>query len=1082
LSGQEARLALSSPYVPGYERTVEGEELRYHSPLPDVDRSLLVRSVDRARDIVWETEPVPASLHGGTAEFVIMAGIDVNAAPRRFDLFVNGDSVLSFRNPTDAAIGDTLVWSGERGVRAEFRIALIDKYGDAMGFIFLRVLEGLWQAGQPLRLRVAGDGAGEQTWFMIFKEPVAPRVSLRNAPALLRGEDGNRQALRVDLLYLRDAGRVRMASPIGGIEGTLALGNNRFVVPVPEVERETEVALAFVVDAEEVSTTFEVAPVRRMEVHLIHHTHLDIGYTHHQDEVERLQWQHLENALQYGSASADYPEEARFVWHPEGLWAVESYIENHGAEENDRLREGIRRGSIHLDGLFANLLTGIASSEGLMRSLATARRLGEWSGVPIESAMLSDIPGFTWGLVPVLAQHGIRYLSIGPNFGHRIGHFSDALGDRPFYWESPSGRERVLTWVSGAGYALFHSGLGYSKITKALDEESVFKYVDQLETSGYPYGITHLRYNIGSDNGPPDPDLADAVRAWNERYVSPRLVISDVTKTFREFEARYGDGLPVYRGDLTGHWEDGSASSARETALIRRIAESLVQTEALAAMLGVALPPEDVYLAWRNVLLFYEHTWGSWNSVSEPEAEFTISQWEHKKAFAYSAAAQAERLRMRALDGRRDESVAPRLVEVMNTASWPRTDVVFLSPEVSGAGDRVRDETGQVVPSQRLATGELAFRADSVPALGARRYVIDDGPVAEAALGEQRGNVIANRDFRVEVDTLRGTFSLFCRTLNWDLAGPGGLNEYVYVAGRDPQGAMNAERPLVRVTERGPLVWTLEVGGSAPGSDQGIRSEIRLYDGLDRIDVINTIDKTRTYDPEAVLYRFDFTLKEPQLRIDVPWGSYRPELDQVPGASKNYLSLQRWVDIQGARSGVTFVSIDAPLVQLGEIRTDPIIAGWLERLEPSATLLSYVMNNYWETNYRAAQGGLHAFRYALRPRGTFFDEAEAERFAVGIGQPLIAVPVRPNAQPLKPPVRLESERVIATLVKPADDGDGLVLRLYNPGDRSATAILSGPNGEAFSVFGSDVGESFGEPIAPRLELGPYEIVTLRVRF
>jgi hypothetical protein len=1081
LSGQEARLRLSSPYVPGYERTVEGEELRYHSPIPDVDRSLLVRSIDRARDIVWETESVRASLGGGTVEFVIMAGIDVNAAPRRFDLFVNGDSILSFHNPTEAAKGDALVWRGERGVRAEFRIVLIDKYGDAMGFIFLRAPEGLWRANQPLRLRVAGESAGEQTWFMIFKEPVAPRISLRNAPALLRGEDGNQQALRVDLLYLGDAGRVRMTSPVGGIEGPLVMGHNRFVVPVPEVEREKDVALAFLVDAEEVSTHFAVAPVRRMEVHLIHHTHLDIGYTHHQEEVERLQWQHLEDALQYGDASADYPEEARFVWHPEGLWAVESYIENHAAEENERLREGIRRGSIHLDGLFANLLTGIASSEGLMRSLATARRLSEWSGVPIESAMLSDIPGFTWGLVPVLAQHGIRYLSIGPNFGHRIGYFSDALGDRPFYWESPSGRERVLTWVSGAGYALFHSGLGYSKITKALDEESIFKYVEQLDATGYPYGITHLRYNIGSDNGPPDPELTDAVQAWNERYVSPRLIISDVTKTFREFEARYGDGLPVFRGDLTGHWEDGAASSARETALIRRTAESLVQTEALAAMLGVALPPEEVYLAWRNVLLFYEHTWGSWNSVSEPEAEFTISQWEHKKAFADSAAEQAERLRKTALDGRRDGSEAPRLIEVLNTASWPRTEVVLLSPDVSGAGDGVRDETGRVVPSQRLATGELAFRADSVPALGARRYAIDDGPVAEPALGQQRGNVIENREFRVEVDTLHGTFSLFCRTLSRDLATPGGLNEYVYVAGRDPKGAMKAERPLVRVTERGPLVWTLEVSGSAPGSDRGIRSEIRLYDGLDRIDLVNTIDKMRTYDPEAVLYRFDFDLQEPQPRVDVPWGSYRPEIDQAPGASKNYLSLQRWVHIQGAQSGVTFVSIDAPLVQLGDIRTDPIVAGWLERIEPAATLLSYVMNNYWETNYRAAQEGLHQFRYSLRPRSAF-NEAEAERFAVGVGQPLIAVPVRPEAPQVKPPVRLDSERVIATLVKPADDGDGLVLRLYNPGDRSATAILITPDGSPFSVFGSDVGESLGEPTAPRLELGPYEIVTLRVRF
>jgi hypothetical protein len=590
---QTTRVDLPSAYVSGYVRTLEGEELRYHSPLPYVERSLLVRSLDRDRSIEWETSVVPDAFDGDTAVFVIMAGIDVHQEPRRFDLFVNGELGLNFRNPMQAAAGDTLIWEGERGLRAEFQVTLIDKYGDAMGFIFLHVPRALWSESRILELTVAGESAGVPTWFMIFKEPMTPHIALQNAPALLRGDDGNRQIVRVDLLYLGDAGRVLMESPIGRIDDTVGLGHRRYQIPVPEVESETEVALEFQVDDHRTGTTFAVAPVRRMDVYLIHHTHLDIGYTHHQDEVERLQWSHLEDALRLGVASESYPEEAHFAWHPEGLWAVESYLATHSDEENERLREGIRRGWIHLDGMYANLLTGIASSEGLMRSLEASQRLGAWSGEPIESAMLSDIPGFTWGLVPALAQHGVRYLSIGPNFGHRIGYFSEALGDRPFYWESPSGRERLLTWVSGAGYALFHSGLGYSKLTKALDEVSVFKYVEQLAEGQYPYDMTYLRYNIGSDNGPPDPDLADAVRAWNERYVSPRLVISNVTDVFRVFEERYGDELPVYRGDLTGHWEDGAASSARETALVRRVAEEPTSTPGARGIRSASRSPSS---------------------------------------------------------------------------------------------------------------------------------------------------------------------------------------------------------------------------------------------------------------------------------------------------------------------------------------------------------------------------------------------------------------------------------------------------------------------------------------------------------
>jgi hypothetical protein len=825
--------------------------------------------------------------------------------------------------------------------------------------------------------------------------------------------------------------------------------------------------------------------VRRLDLYLIHHTHLDIGYTHHQDEVERLQWRHLEDALSYGAAAEGYPEGARFIWNPEGLWAVESYLERHSAAQGERLLEGVRRGWIALDGMFANLLTGIASSEGLMRSMTAAGRLSRLSGVPIESAMLSDIPGFSWGLVPTLAQHGIRYLSIGPNYGHRIGFFLDTWGDRPFYWESPSGRERVLTWVSGAGYSWFHSGLGYERLTKRLDEENVFKYVDQLVAGAYPYDIAYMRYNIGSDNGPPDPTLADAVREWNERYLAPRLVISTVTQLFRAFEARYGPELPAFRGDMTGYWEDGAASSARETASARRTAESLLQTEMLTAMLGVALPSQDLYQAWRNVVLFYEHTWGSWNSISEPRSEFTLGQWRRKKAFADSAAAQAAQLRRRALAARRDPVAGAGLVEVVNTASWPRSDVVILPASASAIGDRVLDESGRPVLAQRLHTGELAFRAEAVPAFGARRYRVEAGSAAPRAALPGPGtryNIIANRDFRIEIDTLRGTItSLFYRPLSWDLASArtgAGLNQYVYVTGRDPADTSSIGSVNVFTTESGPLVWAIQVAAAAPGSVAGVRSEIRVYDGIERVDILNFVDKALVYEPEAVLYRFPFNVREPEVRVDVPWGSYRPEVEQLAGASKNYLTVERWVDVHDRRAGVTLASIDAPLIQLGVIGTDAVVYGWRRELEPSATLFSYVMNNYWETNYKAAQDGGHEFRYSLRPHAAF-DEAEAERFGTEVGQPLIVLPVRRDAPPLRPPFRLEARRTVVSSLLPAEDG-GLVARLFNPSAEADTVRLRAADDGSLVVQRADV---HGQPLAALdgdVVLGPYEILTVRL--
>jgi len=67
-------------------------------------------------------------------------------------------------------------------------------------------------------------------------------------------------------------------------------------------------------------------PDRNWELYIVHQTHLDIGYTHTQEDVLKLQVEHLRTALKYIEETKDYPPEARHQWHPEGMWAVEEFI------------------------------------------------------------------------------------------------------------------------------------------------------------------------------------------------------------------------------------------------------------------------------------------------------------------------------------------------------------------------------------------------------------------------------------------------------------------------------------------------------------------------------------------------------------------------------------------------------------------------------------------------------------------------------------------------------------------------------------------------------------------------------------
>ena len=171
-------------------------------------------------------------------------------------------------------------------------------------------------------------------------------------------------------------------------------------------------------------------------------------------------------------------------------------------------------------------------------------------------------------------------------------------------------------------------------------------------------------------------------------------------------------------------------------------ADRLAQAEALWAMLTpTVLPGAAIRDAWRNVLLYSEHTWGAHCSISKPEDPFTTSQWETKQAFADEADRQSRAILAGALSARGDMPTQVDTVDVFNTTQWPRTDLVALPKDMKLAGERAADADGRPVPTQRLASGELVFLAKDVPAFGAKRLRLlpeppkSDGGAGQTAIG-----------------------------------------------------------------------------------------------------------------------------------------------------------------------------------------------------------------------------------------------------------------------------------------------------------------------------------------------------------
>ena len=110
-----------------------------------------------------------------------------------------------------------------------------------------------------------------------------------------------------------------------------------------------------------------VEPVVRREVHLINHSHLDIGYTDVHARVLDKHWRGLDSAMVYSERSRANPDWGRFRWNVEGLWPLEGYLAARPAADTARLLAAVRNGDLTLNALYANLMTGLSGSEELLR-------------------------------------------------------------------------------------------------------------------------------------------------------------------------------------------------------------------------------------------------------------------------------------------------------------------------------------------------------------------------------------------------------------------------------------------------------------------------------------------------------------------------------------------------------------------------------------------------------------------------------------------------------------------------------------------------------------------------------------------
>lgn len=844
--------------------------------------------------------------------------------------------------------------------------------------------------------------------------------------------------------------------------------------------------------------SFVLPKQRQWTVYIYPHSHVDIGYTNTQANVEIIHKRNLINGMKLAKETAHYPEGARYVWNPEVIWPVERYLKNATPAEKEELMDAIRKGYVCLDAGYINDNTSVTADEEFPRLFGDAKNLEKQTGVPVRTIVQVDIPGMSWGIVPMAVQFGIKYAFVPFNGSDRTG-LSDQLNFKPFWWIGQDGVSKILflqpgDYTPGArakGFKYWPLMAGQKDPEKLIQivktdhprdnfiDNYLWAKLKELEANiDYPYTIFPMTWAM-ADNTPVDADLPDAVKSWNEEYAFPHLVISSSTDIMSAFEKKYGDIIPSFRGDFTEYWTDGLGTAAKETSMNRQAKERLIQADILWSMLhsGEQAPRTEMNEAWRNVLMGSEHTW----CYMDPnKADMQDEIWRVKQNFFKTADSGSRQLLTNVT--KKISREKSNLIAVFNTLAWQRSGLITLSPDQSKGFRSVKDDQNNYLATQILSTGELVFMASDIPAYGSRNYHLgtDEGPKSDRKLA--KGNTLDNGLIKITLDPETGDITRITDQAGTEYVNGKdscNINSFRYLP-KNGKPSLPTEVQL-KIKENGPLLATIQVESKAEGCRKLIR-EVRILAGNLVIEINNQVDKIAITKKEGIHFGFSFDIPDGRTRIDIPWSIVEIDADQLPAGNRNWICFQRWLDISNADKGITWCSLDAPTFESGHL-TANIMGGavhspeWIKDLPLSSTIYSWALNNHWHTNFPLSQEGNLDFRYRILPHHEAYDPVKANRFGLEQSQPLIAVPVKERIK-LNEFILIDNNSIFISIIKTSSDGKSIIVRLRSVSNKKEVLNLSFPSFKPGSIRTCIADETPGAEVGKKIEMLPFGIVSL----
>ena len=370
-------------------------------------------------------------------------------------------------------------------------------------------------------------------------------------------------------------------------------------------------------------------------------------------------------------------------------------------------------------------------------------------------------------------------------------------------------------------------------------------------------------------------------------------------------------------------------------------------------------------------------------------------------------------------------------------------------------------ERGGHSPLDRRERVVAAFVADAMPGFGYRTYGIEYG---EPAVAEAAGDSIQNEFFSVAADPNDGTLTVIDLRSGRILSGLNRLvdsgdrgDEYNYNAPDiDDVIAAPVKAPTIRVTEAGPVRWTLEVqmdyripsalsadrkGRFTEPIDCPITTRVRLYPGVARVEIETTVENAAKDHRLRAL--FPSGIQTDRVSVEQHFGVIERST-QVPEHDNTWFEMpvgthpaRTFVDLSDGERGLMIANRGLPEYEvLTEADGTATVALTLLRC------VEWLSRDDLNVRRGHAGPGMHTpgaqmlgtwkLEYAIIPHEGDWRSAysEAHRF----NRPMRAIRVRRGRGALPREGALVDVRpadFIVSAMKPAEDGDGVAVRVYN---------------------------------------------------